>query len=127
LRRRALSLRYHGTFEKPAKLVADLSSFRGGGLWHRPKEYGHYSDVLAHPCKDWGLVAPLITVNTAVDVASPVSGCSAIPTAKMPLFKGSSEVYQLSAVPVDLGFEFTKLFKLGLASPHGGRHCGMLP
>jgi hypothetical protein len=78
------------------------------------------------PLQRLGAGRPLIVVNMTVDVASPVSGCSAIPTARTPLFKGSSEVYQLSAVPIDLGFEFMELFKLGLASPHGGGHCGTL-
>jgi hypothetical protein len=43
------------------------------------------------------------------------------------LFKGGLEVYQLSAVLIDLGFEFTELFKLGLVSPHEGGHRGPLP
>jgi hypothetical protein len=45
----------------------------------------------------------------------------------MPLFKGGPEVYQLSVVLVDLGFEFAELFKLGSVSPHGGEHRGPLP
>jgi hypothetical protein len=57
----------------------------------------------------------------------PVSGCSAIPAARTPLFKGGPKVYQLSAILVDLGFEFAELFKLSLVSPHGGGHRGSLP
>jgi hypothetical protein len=74
-----------------------------------------------------GLITPFVVLDAAVDVTSPVPGCSTIPAARTPLFKGGPEVYQLSAILVDLGFEFAEFFKLGLVSPHGSGHRVSLP
>jgi hypothetical protein len=88
LRCRALGLLYHGTLKKSVKLVADLSPLRGGRLRHCPEEYCRSSDVLTCPCEEWGLIAPLIIVNAAIDVTCPMPGCSTITLARTPLLEG---------------------------------------
>jgi hypothetical protein len=108
------------------KLIVDLSPLHSGWLRHCAEEYCHRSDVLASPCEEWGLIAPLVVVDAAINVASPVPGCSAITLARMFLLEGGPEVHQLLAVLVDLGLELKELLELSPPRPHGGGHRGPL-
>jgi hypothetical protein len=124
--RGALGLLYCGALKEPAKFVVDLSPFRSGWLWHCSEEYCHRGDVLASPSEEWGLIGPFVVVDAAIDVASPVSGCSTVTPDRVLLVEGGTEVHQLLVVLVDLGLELVELLEFGLLRPHGSRHRGPL-
>ena len=69
--RGAFGLLHRGSLEKAPEFVVDSSPLRGRGLGHRSDQYCRRSDVLASTIEDRGLLAPLIIVNAAVDIASP--------------------------------------------------------
>jgi hypothetical protein len=72
------------------------------------------------------LIAPLVVVDMAIDIASPAPGCSAITPARVLLLKGGSEVHQLLVILINLGLELAELLELGPPRPLGGRHHGPL-
>jgi hypothetical protein len=71
------------------------------------------------------LIAPLVVVDAAIDIASPTLGYSTITPTRALLLEGGPEVHQLLVVLVDLGLELVKLLKLGPPRPLGGRHHGL--
>jgi len=108
-RRGAFGLLYRGSFEKASEFAVDPSPLRGRGLGHRSDQYRHRSDVLASAIEDRGLLAPLIIINAAVDVASPQPGRSAIAAPLLLLLEGGSELLQEESILLDLGLKLTEL------------------
>ena len=59
--------------------------------------------------EDWGLLTPLVVVDTAVYVVGPSPGSSAITTTSLLLLKSVLELLQKESVLFDLGLKLTEL------------------
>ena len=108
-RRGAFGLLHRGSLEKAPEFAVDPSPLRGRGLGHRSDQYRRRSDVLASAIEDRGLLAPLIIVNAAVDVASPQPGRSTIAAPPLLLLEGGSELLQEESILLDLGLKLMEL------------------
>ena len=59
--------------------------------------------------EDRGLLVPFVVVDAAVDIASPLLGCSTITATLLLLLESVSELLQKESILFDLGLKLTEL------------------